>query len=114
LPLAEDLENPLLGILVLRGRTLGPLEPADHVLHGRPSRTVRPLSARDATGPAVARPGVRAKRRPRTGRAMDGNGRGRRGKEQKRQPAGELTAMSGHSTEWRTSGLANATGSPKP
>ena len=33
LPLTEHLKYPLLGILVLRRRTLGAFEPADHVLH---------------------------------------------------------------------------------
>src|SRR6185295_14262280 len=36
LPLTEHLENSLLGILVLHGRTLRAFEPADHVLHRHP------------------------------------------------------------------------------
>ena len=38
LPLAEDLKNSLLGVLVLDGRTLWPFESTDHVLHWHPSR----------------------------------------------------------------------------
>src|SRR3990170_6155517 len=34
LPLSENLQYPLLGILVLRRRSLRTFEPADHVLHG--------------------------------------------------------------------------------
>src|SRR2546426_12192289 len=33
LPLSENLQYPLLDILVLRRRSLGTFEPADHVLH---------------------------------------------------------------------------------
>jgi hypothetical protein len=33
LPLSENLQYPLLGILVLDSRSLRPFEPADHVLH---------------------------------------------------------------------------------
>src|SRR2546426_12302866 len=33
LPLSENLQYPLLGILVFRGRPLRTLEPADHVFH---------------------------------------------------------------------------------
>src|SRR6266567_2793291 len=33
LPLSENLQDPLLGILVLRRRSLRTFEPADHVLH---------------------------------------------------------------------------------
>src|SRR5712671_5851707 len=33
LPLTKYLENPLLGILILYGRTLRALEPADHIFH---------------------------------------------------------------------------------
>src|SRR5437588_12564760 len=33
LPLSENLQYPLLGILVLRRRSLRTFEPADHVLH---------------------------------------------------------------------------------
>src|SRR5712671_5910220 len=33
LPLTKYLENPLLGILILYGRTLRALEPADHISH---------------------------------------------------------------------------------
>src|SRR5712691_5881354 len=36
LPLTEHLKYPLLGILVLRRRTLRAFEPADHVLHRHP------------------------------------------------------------------------------
>src|ERR1700674_2051475 len=36
LPLSENLQYPLLGILVLHGRTLRAFEPADHVLHRHP------------------------------------------------------------------------------
>src|ERR1043166_2901165 len=36
LPLTEYLKDPLLGILVLHGRTLRAFEPADHVLHRHP------------------------------------------------------------------------------
>src|SRR3990172_9880392 len=42
IPLTEHLEYPLLGILVLRRRTLRAFEPADHVLHRRPPDCVGP------------------------------------------------------------------------
>jgi len=35
-PLTEHLKDPFLGILVLHGRTLGPFEPANHILHRHP------------------------------------------------------------------------------
>src|SRR6185295_19835437 len=36
LPLTEYFEDSLLGVLVLHGRTLRALEPADHILHLHP------------------------------------------------------------------------------
>src|SRR6266481_1727537 len=38
LPLSENLQYPLLRILVLRRRSLRTFEPADHVLHWHPPR----------------------------------------------------------------------------
>src|SRR5689334_3688685 len=46
LPLAEHIQDPLLRVLVFHWRTLLALEPADHVFHGRPFRSL-----------SVARPG---------------------------------------------------------
>src|SRR5579859_4986118 len=45
LPLAKDFEDSLLGILVLHGRSLRALEPADHVFHGDPSEGGKSRSA---------------------------------------------------------------------
>src|SRR5712692_11477074 len=42
LPLTEYLQDSLLGILVLDGRTLRAFEPADHVLHWHPPNCVGP------------------------------------------------------------------------
>src|SRR5438105_13961414 len=42
LPLTEHLKYPLLGILVLRRRTLRAFEPANHVLHRHPPNCVGP------------------------------------------------------------------------
>src|SRR5229473_5595431 len=42
LPLSENFQYPLLGILVLRRRSLRTFEPADHVLHRYPPNCVGP------------------------------------------------------------------------
>src|SRR5712691_584403 len=57
LPLTEYLKDSLLGILVLQGRTLRALEPADRVLHRHPPNSVGPRNdcCLDGLTPGITR-----------------------------------------------------------